>query len=138
MPRPSCCMYTMTPSPSCATRSIAASSCSPQSQRKECRASPVRQAGGTRTRTAALPPGPARGPGAGGGGAGVDAPERVVLALGLARDQGHVGEVVDLVLVRPQAELAEGRGQLGLDGAGDLRLVGVAVFDDLGYRHELD
>jgi hypothetical protein len=67
----------------------------------------------------------------------VDPDQDVVLALRFAHHEGDVGEVVDLVLVGAQAELAERGGQLGLHGAADLRLVGVAVLDDLGHRNEL-
>src|SRR3954452_10519791 len=67
----------------------------------------------------------------------VDADEHVVLALRFAHHQGDVGEVVYLVLVGAQAELAERGRQFRLDGAADLGLVGVAVLDDLGHRHEL-
>src|SRR5581483_4463499 len=55
MPRPSCAMYRSTPRGSSAMSFIAASSCSPQSQRREWNTSPVRHSEWTRTSTSSAP-----------------------------------------------------------------------------------
>src|SRR6266545_1355502 len=55
MPRPSCDMYSRTPRSSIPMRMSACSSCSPQSQRREWKTSPVRHSEWTRTSTFGWP-----------------------------------------------------------------------------------